>query len=134
MENSLVFAAAVFAVTSVAAPISKPRIALEAVVVHEVRQFANLMPVIEPDHKRAVRSKLEIEVLSNGCTRAEDFRVDVRRAAKRQILSLVRVKRDMCRAMARPVKIDFETERLALATQLPIQVANPILADVKVVH
>lgn len=64
---------------------------------------------------------IEIKVKSTGCTKAEDFRVDIVREDQEYVLSIYRIKKDRCRARSRLIPIN-----LGLRTQedLPLRVAN----------
>ncbi len=105
----------------------------EPVLVKEITQTANLMPVIGPEG-RPIRSTLEVEVLSGGCTRAEDFKVVVKATRAGQTLDIVRTRPDFCEAVAHRTVVTLETESLGLASSQPIKILNPLFVVEHVVH
>lgn len=48
---------------------------LESLLVKEVHQSGNLMP--GPGPARPIQSQIQVEVMSNGCTNAADFKINV---------------------------------------------------------
>ena len=53
------------------------------------------------------KNHIEIIVKSNGCTKAEDFRLEQLHAGNYILLNIVRIKPDRCRAMTRPMNISL---------------------------
>ena len=68
---------------------------------------------------------LTLTVLSNGCTRANHFRVDSITESGACIISIVRTKPDLCRMSTTPVSISIEWEKPEECDSL--RLANPIL-------
>jgi hypothetical protein len=104
----------------------------EAFVVKEVRQSGNLMP--GPGRRRPVRSVLIVEAISNGCTKADDFDVQVKDTAQFQEVTLVRKNPDICDAPAAKLAFDLETDRLSPSYRKPIRVMNPLIVEERFVH
>lgn len=69
--------------------------------------------------------KVSFEVASTGCTGKKDFRV------KRDgdTLTLLRLRRDACKAMPQRTKIDFTLEELGVTPHKPFKVANPFIVN-----
>jgi hypothetical protein len=67
-------------------------------------------------------SKVTFRVASSGCTTRADFRVDV----KDGVLSLVRLRRDACKAMPHAVSIAIPLSELGLRPGQRFTLANPI--------
>lgn len=107
--------------------------AAEPVLVKEIRQTANLMPTIGPVG-HPVRSTLEVDVLSGGCTSGKDFKVSVHKKFDGQSLEIVRIHPDLCEATLHRKTVSLETEELGLSSRSPIQIVNPLYADERVVH
>ncbi len=105
----------------------------EELTVLSVRQTGNLMP--GPGPARKIHSRLEVEVLSTGCTRVEDFKLVVGRpSSNRQTLSIIRTKPDLCEVVSHPKTLEFETTALANANSTPIQILNPLRVETRFVH
>jgi hypothetical protein len=69
--------------------------------------------------------KITFEVASGGCTAKKDFRVKVEGGQ----LTLVRTRRDACKAMPSKIKIAFTLEELGLSAHKPFGVANKFIAN-----
>ena len=106
----------------------------DKVLIKEMRQTVNLMPAFGGE-KRNVRTQLEVQVTSNGCTRAEDFQVKVNHAlSPKQILTIFRIRPDVCDMVAHPVTITVETTELQDASRIDTALANPLLAEIRFTH
>ena len=101
--------------------------------VTKIEQFVNLMPVIGPGG-RPIRTSLTVEVPSNGCTRATDFVVDVKKNSNEQVVTIVRRNPDTCEATEQRKTIELETEQLSHARRLPVRIGNAFYADVQEAH
>lgn len=76
------------------------------------------------------RAGLTARVNSNGCTKREDFRVQVLDGYPAPTVILRRAKPDMCRALvAGGVELLFSWGELRLQPSSPIVLANPLIAD-----
>jgi len=53
------------------------------------------------------KNQIEIIVKNNGCTKAQDFRLEQLHAGNHILLNIVRIKPDKCRAMTRPMRISL---------------------------
>lgn len=104
----------------------------EAVLVKEIIQRGNLMP--GPGPARKLYTTLQVEVISNGCTRAADFKVRVNSGGSQQLMQIERIQPDLCEATPHPVTVEIETTDLALSSVQPIRVANSLLAQEHVTH
>jgi len=69
--------------------------------------------------------KLTFEVASNGCTTRKDFRCDL----KDGTLTLVRLRRDACKAMPEKAKITFTLEELGLSPHKPFALGNRLIVN-----
>jgi hypothetical protein len=69
--------------------------------------------------------KIIFEVASNGCTAKKDFRCDL----KDGTLTLVRVRRDSCKAMPQREKIVFTLEELGLSPNKPFALGNKLIVN-----
>lgn len=69
--------------------------------------------------------KVTFEVASTGCTGKGDFRL------KRDgdTLTLLRLRRDACKAMPQRTKLDFTLEELGVTPHKPFKIANPFLVN-----
>lgn len=70
---------------------------------------------------------LSFTVISNGCTRVEDFQVDHNIADNQCLATIVRTKPDLCRMASSPVEIAIRWERPADCEGLAITFQNPLL-------
>lgn len=68
---------------------------------------------------------ITFEVASNGCTTRKDFRGDLRG----ETLTLVRLRRDSCKAMAQREKIVFKLAELGLSANKPFTLGNPLIVN-----
>lgn len=105
----------------------------EPVLVKEIQQTANMMPVIPPGG-HPIRSTLEVDVLSGGCTRASDFKLVVKHTLLGQTLDIVRIQPDVCEMVPHRKTVTLETELLSLSSKRPITILNPLFAEEQVVH
>lgn len=104
----------------------------EALTVVAITQSGNLMP--GPGPRRPIRSRIEADVSSGGCTSSADFTVRVKVTQKDQTLTIVRVKPDACEAIVRPVRVEIDTTALLNSHQFPVRIANPLLVETHFVH
>ena len=98
---------------------------LEKVKVLEITQTANLMPGPGP-RGRSINTRIEVEVMSNGCTGDKDFNLEVVNTVKGQSLKILRLHPDACEAVAHPVVIQFETGELNRGDLYSVYVVNPL--------
>ncbi len=105
----------------------------ERVLVKELHQRANLMPVIHPGY-RPIHTTFTIEVLSNGCTDQESFKIESRVTQSGQFVEFVRIHPDFCRAIPHRKTLELETKALQLSSQNPILLQNPVFAVEQVVY
>jgi hypothetical protein len=68
---------------------------------------------------------ITFEVASNGCTTRKDFRCDL----KGETLTLVRLRRDSCKAMPQREKIVFKLEELKLSPNKPFVLGNKLIVN-----
>ncbi len=104
---------------------------LEPVLVKGFQQTINLMPVVPPGG-HPVRTELEIDVTSNGCTRADDFTVQVTDTGGKQLVRVVRIRPDTCRAFGLTTTVNLET--FVLSKDKQVLFANPALIEKHYVH
>lgn len=64
-------------------------------------------------------------VMSNGCTQASDFEIEVSVNSDLPYIKLVREKQDYCRAVTHPVKIFLTYNEMGLNRLSPFIIANP---------
>lgn len=69
--------------------------------------------------------RITFEVASNGCTARKDFRCDL----KDGTLTLVRLRRDSCKAMPQREKIVFKLEELGLSPNKPFALGNKLIVN-----
>ena len=50
-------------------------------------------------------NSIEIIVKSNGCTKAQDFRLEMLNGSDHTLLNIIRTKPDRCRKMSKPMRI-----------------------------
>ncbi len=105
--------------------------AAERILVKELHQRANLKP---PVTSNRVHTTFTVEVLSNGCTRAEDFKINARVTRSGQFVEIVRVNPDPCEALPHRKTLELETRALQLSSENPILLQNPVFAVEQVVH
>ena len=122
MKKHLVSLLSILVASHFAFAAAAPKAKLEALVVTKVVQSANLMP--GPGRPHPVHSVITAEVMSNGCTRPEDFRVDVKRTEEGQHVTIVRVNPDLCEALRPNFEVELETT--GLAPYAPIFISNPL--------
>lgn len=107
-------------------------VSAEHVLVKEITQRANLMP--GPGPRPPVYTTIAAEVTSNGCTDADDFRVNVRSTRSGQMLSIIRVNPDPCDMVAVSKTIELQTTDALLSSHSPILLVNPLRVDERVVY
>jgi len=78
---------------------------------------SNLEPIYNPEW---TANGLTVQVVSNGCTSVESFKVQV---TDNQV-TIDRIKKDHCRAMPRLVEVSFP---LANQTKSSMKIVNPVL-------
>ncbi len=71
------------------------------------------------------RGELAIEVVSTGCTKAEDFRFEL----KDGVLTVFRKVPDTCKAMPEKVRLTFKLRDIGLDPRKPFRLANEIQAN-----
>ncbi|MBI1861869.1 MAG: hypothetical protein HYR96_13225 [Deltaproteobacteria bacterium] len=131
MKNALVGFMVVngaLALVASAAPAQK----LEQLNVQSITQTANLMP--GPGPARPIYSKLQVEVVSTGCTRGADFRVTVKKTGDEQFVTIRRMSPDLCEVVAHPDTIEIETTALLNSQNLPVHIVNPMRVETHFVH
>lgn len=69
--------------------------------------------------------RITFEVASNGCTARKDFRCDL----KDGTLTLLRLRRDACKAMAQREKIVFTLAELGLSPNAPFALGNKLIVN-----
>jgi hypothetical protein len=116
--------------SAVAEPPKRPT--LENVVVKDFRQSGNLMP--GPARPRRIQTTFVLEVMSNGCTKAGDFEVQVELNGDYQEVTVKRTKPDDCKGLARRAFVDMEVEGFLPSYSRPIRVLNPLLVEQRFVH
>jgi len=70
-------------------------------------------------------ARIVFEVASNGCTARKDFRCDL----KDGTLTLVRLRRDSCKAMPQREKIVFTLEEIGLSPSKPFALGNKLIVN-----
>lgn len=81
---------------------------------------------LEPLFHHEIRAdKLVLSVLSTGCTRAEDFVVDVQTVDEVCQLAVYRVKPDRCRKAPEPKQVLLDFDVKAACASKRIEVVNP---------
>ena len=70
-------------------------------------------------------ARVTFEVASNGCTTRKDFRCD----RKDGTLTLVRLRRDTCKAMPSREKIAFTLQELGLSPHEPFTLGNKLIVN-----
>jgi hypothetical protein len=96
--------------------------ALSRIAVISVSQFQDI------DNRRPVLSSVTFNVDSHGCTKTEDFDIDVKPKGEYQMVSVYRTKPDNCNSPSASTSITIATD--ALAAHTPILVRNPLYASV----
>ena len=105
----------------------------EAVLVKEINQTANLMPIVPPGGRPSLTNML-VEVKSNGCTKSEDFKVKALQTRSGQFMEIVRIRPDVCEAVPHRTTVELETRALNLATRNPIILVNPVYTEERIIH
>ncbi|MRR05448.1 MAG: hypothetical protein EG828_00660 [Deltaproteobacteria bacterium] len=70
---------------------------------------------------------LTIEVASSGCTDKGSFRLDFTQG----VLTVVRVRKDTCKAMIQKTPVTFTVEEVGITSHKPFRIANPFLVNEK---
>lgn len=104
----------------------------EAVRVTNVEQYINLKPPMAPSDSGRITTVLTLDVMSNGCTHENDFRVDVQTRGKQQTLKVVRTSPDLCEATPHVKTLQIPAEGIRAEAELYI--SNPVLIDVRKVY
>ena len=52
-----------------------------------------------------LQNSIEVNVKSNGCTKAQDFRLDILKGEDRTLINVVRIEPDRCRRMSKLMSI-----------------------------
>jgi len=74
------------------------------------------------------KGELVVRVASNGCTKAEDFKVEANRRDSGAVITLTRERPDLCRALAPEGKeVRFDLDGLGVQSTDKIRVRNPLL-------
>lgn len=120
--NKMLFSLICLLATS--ASFAAPAGLLEVITVREMEQFGNLFP--GPRKQITILSRLTAEVVSRGCTKAEDFELKVAKKDGYQEVSLVRVTPDTCKKVAEKVELQWETDSMDASHKSPIRIMNPI--------
>ncbi len=71
-------------------------------------------------------------VTSTGCTRAGDFRLDLRPAGEVCEVRLYRLRPDLCKAAPRPVTLQLPWDPAARCGTRPLRVINPYRSPARV--
>ena len=106
---------------------------LDKVLVKEIRQTVNLMPVVDPG-ERPTRTRLEVEVISGGCTKARDFEIKANEENGKQTVQIFRIRPDLCEMTPHPITVTLETEKTLDVDHVETSIANPLLGRVQIVH
>ncbi len=70
--------------------------------------FAHTKSIQEGLYSASIHeNRIEIIVKNNGCTKAQDFRLDEFNTGEYVLLNVVRTKPDLCRAMSRPMTVNI---------------------------
>jgi len=70
---------------------------------------------------------LTIEVASSGCTDKGSFRLDFTQG----VLTVVRVRKDTCKAMPEKTPVTFTVEEVGIISHKPFTIANPFHVNEK---
>lgn len=73
--------------------------------------------------------KVRFNVLSNGCTAPEDFRIDTVPDTDTCLITIVRTKPDLCKKATAPTVIEIDWAKPAECLDYPLVVTNPLLED-----
>ncbi len=121
---------------------------LEPVHVEKIAQSGDFMPGLGPgpEARATPTTTLKIKVQSNGCTEGKDFEVKVAQDGARQLVTLVRTRKDECSKGARWETVEIETNALSLSTRTmtgksnlwfqsnPIVISNPLPVEDNTTH
>ena len=136
MKNS-VFGLVTFAV-SLGSPAFAGRILplpfpqLERVLVKKVVLEGDFMPPLPPGSSGKPMTTLTVQVDSNGCTKSEDFRIQVSPTAQGQKLAIIRIRPDTCRAFfPEGTEVELMTGAAGFGSLL---VANPLRVEDRTTH
>lgn len=111
---------------------------LEPVTVMEVRQEGNLMPVRDPKRGNPVTTTLTLNVQSGGCTKAEDFELEVEVVKNGndddvQEVTVHRLRPDGCEAYFRDgADVQLVTKKLVHSKDIVVR--NPLLVHTRFTH
>lgn len=72
---------------------------------------------------------LSFNVLSNGCTAPEDFRVDALAEESACVVTIVRTKPDLCKKATAPITVELPWAKPAECLDRPLLITNPLLED-----
>ncbi len=110
--------------------------ALEPVNVIEVTQTGNLMPNLAGASGPAIETEIKFKALSGGCTRAEDFSINVNEKNGQSEIAIIRNRPDMCEAVARPIELTLTTDKIDASHygKNQIMVKNPVLVKTQFVQ
>ena len=128
MKLNLFFSAVFVVSSAIAAPPTK----IESVIVKDIRQSGNLFP--GPGRRNRVRSVLSVEAMSQGCTKSDDFEVQVKDASSFQEVTIVRKNDDPCDRVPAKQSFDLETDRLIPSFRKGIRVLNPLIVEEHFIH
>lgn len=74
------------------------------------------------------KGELVVRVASNGCTKAEDFKVEANRRDSGAVISLTRERPDLCRALAPDgQEVRFDLDGLGVRRTDKVRLRNPLL-------
>lgn len=73
----------------------------------------------------AERGRLTIEVVSTGCTAKGDFRFE----RSGEVLTVVRLARDACKAMPSRARLEFSLAEAGVDARTPLRLGNRLVAD-----
>lgn len=125
--------AALVVLSSAAFATSPRKLGTEPLVIQEISQMQNLMPGPSARPK-PIRTVIRAEVMSGGCTKADDFQVFVNTVGTQQSIAIERVTPDLCELVAFPTTIELESYDLRLSSKAPVYVVNPLRVAETVAH
>ena len=131
MKKVLFGLLAIVSVSSSATSLHPDTFVPESVTITKAEIFDNRMPTILP-HINRPQTTLTVDVTSSGCTRGEDFVVNVESLEGIQFIEVVRIRPDRCKMVQHTVSVQVRSQELE--GDRPIKVRNPLLVDFMVVH
>ncbi|MCK4906321.1 MAG: hypothetical protein KAS64_02155 [Spirochaetes bacterium] len=71
------------------------------------------------------KGNITIYVVSTGCTKKGDFRFDY----KGNVLTIVRTRRDACKAMPEKISLTFNLKEVGIKSNIPFRISNKIVVN-----